>query len=255
MICTMFESRFAAAVENRQPLDSAELREHASSCDKCRVLWEQHAVLEHAIPCWTDRREDVDLTESILAQVLSIRASQLADRRDATVTKPTPDSLNRVAQAVGTQLRKSSVRSVRPQRQRWAVVAVAALLLLCSLTALHNTRNRSGPSFLLVKNATPSIRVANESEIAQVNHQSLNTLVQDVGSAWLVLAKEATESVTSVAVLIHGELQPSVRQENEPPTSTWFEEWQNHLKPIGHDVERAFDFLIEAAPFDSTPAT
>ena len=255
MNCTMFENRLAAAVENRRPFASAELREHASSCDKCRVLWEQHAVLEHAIPCWRDRREDVDLTESILAQVLSIRASQLADRRDATVTKPTPDSLNRVAHAVGTQLRKSSVRSVRPQRQRWAVVAVAALLLLCSLTALHTARNRSVSSFLLAKNATPRIRVANELEITQVNHQSLDTLVRDVSSAWLVLAKEATESVTSVAVLIPGEMQPSMPQDNEPPTSTWFEEWQDHLKPIGHDVERAFDFLIEAAPFDSTPTT
>ena len=96
MNCTMFENRFAVAVENRQPLDSAELREHASSCDKCRMLWEHHAVLEHAIPCWRDRWEDVDLTESILAQVLSVRANQLADRRGATATKSTPDSIKPV---------------------------------------------------------------------------------------------------------------------------------------------------------------
>lgn len=142
--------------------------------------------------------------------------------------------------------------SVRRQRHNWTVIGIVALVLIWCLPTFQTERRSS----LTVNNKSATGSNTADAQSHRHGHQSLDTVVQDAGAAWLVLAKEATESVTSVVVLIPNELQPTVPQGTEPSaTSNWMDEWQDNLKPIGREVENAFNFLIRVAPIDSSPAT
>lgn len=253
MKCTEFEQKLRESVECRRPIDSDELRGHASRCDRCRIVWEQAKCLERIIPLWQARTVEVDLVDAVLTQVA------LGDRRHETSRAATSASTV-VSQIPGERIpaidsESSAVQRRTPRNARrdgWAVLTAVAVVLLLMIRPLLQSDSTqpempaAGTQFVELDNAPrPNEPIAGD----------VDAFVEDASSAYLTLALNAAEAVTDMTTFVSPVEPPSMTIEFDAAAPTWIDRWGDNLKPIGHDVGKAVEFLFKALPVDSGPTT
>ncbi len=251
MNCTEFERTLHEAVESRQTPDSMEFRSHVEHCSACLALWSDFLILDQVVPPWKRRTNDVDLVDRVVAQMRVQTSADLVGSVGADGVVPQP--------RIGV-------------RQRWAVVAIAAAVLLLLLrpfglglqTSTPNSerdlsgvrdaavRTDAGSLLVVVADGVPKFetRAGGQDEIREVD-----AFIEDAGSVYMGLAREAADTVRDVAFLFPTFEEQRVSVEPESTLPNWLDDFGENLQPIGRDVENAIEFLLDAVPGDSHPKT
>ena len=242
MNCNEFQSVLDCCLEERRSPDHSVLSEHAAACADCQSLWDDWLLLERAIGEWNDSREpvDVDLTDRVIA----------AARREGLVSSKS------VSSVAGTRSIPSK-RGASHQRSVWPLVVTVALVLLAVLIVFRDRPEqvadvpRDPPTrFVVITDDVPIPNVA----IPEVQ-PDLEHLSADARSARESLRHRAAEQASDLRVFV-----PDIRSDMGLDT-----EYETSPKetpadsddpmPLPDGVNRAFDFLFEAAEPDEPQTT
>jgi hypothetical protein len=254
--CTEFSRQLADAVERRQTVDTAALREHAGSCPECRSQWLDAQLVDRAITRLKKPLVPAGLTERILLHVA-------AGTSPAATAEPLGPSLVPV-------LRHGRRETSRPRRRanRIAAVALTALgLCVCAMLFLGRPVPPREVAKTAIDQKTPPIAAvgleqikngpgprAKEAASATVG-APVELMVADAGSAYLHLAGNAAKAVTAATVLV----PPADAVREAPPTpkgqEPWVDDVRREIAPVTHQLGHAFEFLIQAVPEKRAPAT
>ncbi len=234
--CTKFETQLAEAVESRQSPGSESavwkaLRAHAGGCAHCRELWNQFALLDRVLPAWKDHVPPVDLADAVMSRLQS----------DQPTSSPPPN-----------------------RRLSWSAIfsagSLAAVVVLAGVLYWHSRQQPEAglPPTVPVAEVHPETPspLPEESlnppeDLADENWQ---VLAQQAGTAYLVLAHDAAESLATAKVLVPARKTPAQPLNPKPkkPASPWVKGIGSGLKPIGQDVHRAMGFLFDVLPEDNS---
>ncbi len=256
--CTKFEDRLAEAVEDRRsPIELSaessgseeavwrELRADANACPDCRKLWNEFALLERVLPAWKDGVPRVDLADAVIARW---REEQTASH--LSPAKPQAD------------LKRSNGRPGFAM-----LLAAAATALVCFLMlSVPRTTDEDLPQTFPVADAKPELPkpdktgsdvLVKKNEAAPLPDNSeadrdWETLAEEAGSAWWVLASDTADSFASAAVFVPrpsaAPAKPKATETDAKPSSKWVEGIGAGLKPVGQNVGQAMGFLLDVFP-------
>ena len=262
MHCNGFDHELRDSIERRDTAGRPELREHALGCARCRPVWEQHVLLERAVQTWKGRVPPVDLTDRIMAHWAFDGGAELSERLGYAETPALSAEHNGRLLANSPRLASGMTRPAERRIGGGIVVAaaVAALAILLS-PLLWRANDQVGPDVPDVagpaqRNEAPAPRgerppqdrnASARVEFAQGTVR-LDSAVREAGSAWMGLANEATGTVREMAVFLPERTLIAAVSPAEPvePASRWTDRLRQDIAPIGRDVGKAMDFLLEA---------
>ncbi len=241
MNCNEFQSELDRCLEERRSPQYSVLSEHVAACAECQGLWDDWQLLERAIGEWNGNREpvDVDLTDRVIA----------AARHEGLVSgKAAPVSDTRVIQPTAGASRHRGV---------WPLVVMVALVLLAVLIVF-----RDGPDQVADVPQDPPTQIVvipDQMPIPNVPvrevEPDLEHLIADARLAWESLRHRAAEQASDLRVFV-----PDIRadmgldSENETAPKESSEDNETPV-PLPDGVNRAFDFLFEAAQLDELQTT
>ncbi len=262
MNCTEFEHILEESVEARRPADAPSLREHAAGCAACRTRWEHYTVLERAIPLWRDRVPDVNLADSILAQITVDAGTENNHANDLPDPAMRPAAVGEAFRVGGPGTRLEP--AVAPGRSGWHLatlltIVAAALLLLVRSVSLPPGVGRDAPARIARRDGDTTFRKDKQQQPRNEADAEIDTLLHDAGSAYFVLARGAADAFAEVRVFApvgeRDDRKPGNEMIPQWGASAWVERWREGFQPIGRDLEDAVDFLFDAVPLEAAPAT
>jgi len=238
MQCNEFQSELDRCLAERFSPDHSALGDHAASCSDCQILWDDWLLLERAVGEWNARRQpiDVDLTDQVIA----------AARSEGLV------SSNAVSVADISAFDAKAGRT--RQRGFWPLVVTVALVLLAVLIVF-----RDGPDQVVdmpQDQPTRFVVIPDHMPVPDVPipdvQPDLDHLIADARSAWESLKHRAAEQASDLRVFV-----PDIRADMglDPENATSPEETPRNSvgpMPLPDEVDRAFDFLFEAAELDES---
>lgn len=249
MNCTEFQSQMDRSLEERCPLDETALGGHAASCADCRPLWEDWLLLERAIGQWNQRGDvlDSELTDRVIE----------AARREGLVSSdgvPVADAPVVNAPVVQPNAESSHRRSI------WPLLVTAALVLLAVLIVFREKPNQVAhqqpeapgePTRLVtIPDRLPVPDIALPEEQPDLNH-----VLADARSAWKLLTQRAAAQASDLRVFVP-DIRSDIGLEAESETQPEDDPENGVLPmPLPDGVNRAFDFLFEAAGDDESQTT
>ncbi len=250
--CTEFSRQLAEAVERRQSVDSAPLREHVSECAECRSAWLDALLIDRAVARWKKPPAPAGLTERILSHVASapvasdaaLESTRVVPAKQDVDSRPVPAGRrwNPVAGTLIAALTLGIVSMVyfgRPARQP----------ILQQPEVAQNTRTIAAASAPAAKSDA-----SRELKPTSAPAAPVELMVADAGSAYLHLAGNAAKAVRAAAVLV-----PAADPVDDAPPPKAQEPWGNdvsrEIAPVTHQLSHAFEFLIQAVPEKRAPAT
>lgn len=226
---------------------------HAESCPDCRVLYEEHLLIESALAVWTPRLPIVDLTERVIE---AARQEGLISSNGSAVAADVGGAELRVGQ-LGSGDSPYVLTSARPRDQSFyrrpavVVLAAGALILLTSSLAFYHIIGRN-----LAKN-DDQIQVPFPDQQprffdgSQDQHADISHLVADAQSAWRGITSRVSHQASGFSVFVpdlKDELGISDVMESPERTPGSVnpdndDESQNSTRPSA--VEKAFEFLFD----------
>jgi hypothetical protein len=206
-------------------------------------LWEDDRLLWQVISDWKAQAPEVYLVDAVLAR-LPVRNDLRRRSREGNGEH----NVNVRDFSTETVTWKSYPTKTAPPR-RWALLAVVAAVLVLSGPLLlidedrtPTPRGDSGQPTALV-NAVPVPSDARQSADSELQ---LNHLIRDATSAYLELAHDAAAAVRDAVVFVPDPVKvPDVRSQL-PAAPAFQPSWNMSLEPIGHDLEKALDFLMQS---------
>ena len=255
------EQKLNELLDKRQSCRETEKNSSLSEQEKQTDCFEAYAQLEAATEQWKAKLPQVDLTDSVLAKL--------------AFDQNNPDAENHLARETTDQSLLSEQSPSRRNHRRGyqvialftAVAAVVCLLIFWGPTEPATQDISQTPSQTpaeettspietnsLSDNQTPSVADNSATENAD-----FSDLVQQAGTASLTIASDtagALSKITSAVMLTQSNFDWRAESENFRPRSNLVPaEWDQPLKPLGKNLSGAFDFLREAVPAESAPAT
>jgi hypothetical protein len=265
--CTEFEQFLKESVELRRPVENAIVRGHIRDCAQCEQLWQQFTLLDQTIPQWKSCLPPVDLTDAVLAQLAFNQSFEINDpshadvvassQRERSASMPDPRSRNDRPE------RLRAVSLVRRNNSGSGRSVVAVLAVVATVLLLISQPFGSGTTFqsntLEDSAVVRSRRTIPVETPAGESATDVEAIVRDAGSAYLVLARNTADVFSDAVALIPKQtfLQPDGASTSDSAADNANPEipFGRQLKPIGRDVEHAFDFLFEAILTGKEPAT
>jgi hypothetical protein len=241
MNCSEFQQRLEQAVEAHGPTagEQAALEEHLTSCptDECGRLWQQTTLISDAVRCWKVEVDPLDLTDRVLVRLrdeAAVRryreAAPTLEPRYAFVREPSPVRLAE---------QPSSRRSVS------MVTLAAALLLVLSVLTLRGPAPRDLASLPLA----PADRDVASDEVSQRDLPAVITGGRHgrLAGTYAAMPLSATQFLTDAVVLVVP-ADLSDPEEEPSPADVWADRLGKRWEPIGRELNRSLELLIEAVP-------
>jgi hypothetical protein len=244
MNCSEFQQRLEQSVEGHGPTpgEQAALAEHLASCpaQECGRLWAEAALLTGAVRCWRDEVPDIDLSDRVLdglREAVDVeRALQSApplEARYALVRQPAPP---RPAESPGGW---------------WISLATLAAALLLVLSVL--TLRGPGTPELASSGAVPEQDDIAADSLA-LQDQPPTPILESRGrlaGTYAAMPLSATQFLTDAVVLV---IPADLSDPEEEPASTdfWADRLGKHWAPIGRELNRSLEVLIDVLPRSET---
>ena len=267
MNCQEVREQLDAALDDQRVVSGqtnvardADVVAHAESCPDCRVLYEEHLLIESALAVWTPRRPAVDLTDRVIE---AARQEGLISSNGSAVAAEVGDADLRVGQ-LGSDDSPYVVTAARPsdhffyRRPALAALAAGALILLTSSLAFYHIIGRDMAKKddeiqLPFPDQQPRLLDGSQDQHADISH-----LVADAQSAWRGITSRVSHQASGFSVFVpdlKNELGISDMIESPdgtPGSSSPDEddESQNSTRPSA--VEKAFEFLFDDAESGNT---
>lgn len=236
---------------------------HAESCPDCRVLYEEHLLIESALAVWTPRRPAVDLTDRVIE---AARQEGLISSNGSAVGAEVGDADLRVGQLgsddspyVVTSSEASNDASdfMRRRSTILAAATTAVLILLAAFIVFREGQNQMAkderPAEQLFPDRQPQLLDDSQDQVADIGH-----LVADAQSAWRGITSRVSHQASGFSVFVpdlKNELGISDVMESSDGTPGSAspdedDESQNSTRPSA--VEKAFEFLFDDAESGNT---
>jgi hypothetical protein len=236
--CTEFQQLLDDAIESRADVAGSALSEHADSCPECRTILLQHRLVDRAVAAWLAATPQPDLVEAVVARYVFDTAPPKAPQASTPRSQP----LSSV-----TDERFSS------RRQPWIAVAVAAVAVVAAAFTLSRAPLNPQQSQRKIP-VVAADRKPQHSSVPETDEADVESLIHHAGSAYIVLANQTADAVIEASRAV----APTRIALLEPQADTAGSEksggWQRDLAPIGREFGKAFDFLFEAVPPETTPS-
>ncbi len=231
MNCSTFKKQLENSIENRVTIDSPDFAQHQKECASCAKLWKSSKALDHAIEQWNEEEFNIDLVDRILFHLNPLLPSS---------TNPNNVNLN------PTNKSELPYSADRYNKNNFAAICAVAVVMITAFFVVQSDPDRELQNRMVLTNSNQS----NEKNL------ELDSIIEDVGSAYLSLANDTAHSVTD-ALTIVGSKDKDTNQKIEGDRSSqyqWIKSLGNDLKPIQKDLGEAMDFLYETLP-ESSPST
>lgn len=230
----VFARRLREAVENREPLDTDEIRAEAATDEICAEMYRRQALVETAVDAVRSNPPEVDLADAVLARMV-------ADEEAATVVSRPVDR---------TRFRANG----------WLLAVVAASIAVAVLAFVGPGRRPvepdgagpiadgdgvpSRPEVVEPRDDTPEELVADGDE--------LDRLFSEATTAYRGLADGTRVAVADLGFLIPPAANVRPDAVDDEPSGGWLDGVDGGLAPVRDNVGRTLDFLFEPVPADST---
>jgi len=244
----------------------ADVVAHAESCPDCRVLYEEHLLIESALTVWTPRRPAVDLTDRVIE---AAREEGLISSNGSAVAADVGNAELRVGQ-LGSDDSPYLFTAALPRTglfdtpsrlqsrlQILATATTAVLLLLAAFIVFREGQNQMAKDERPAQQLSPDRQlrqlVEPQDQVADIGH-----LVADAQSAWQGITSRVSHQASGFSVFVpdlKNELGISDMMESpeRAPGSVNpdnDEESQKSTRPSA--VEKAFEFLFDEAGSGNT---
>ena len=230
----------------------ADVVAHAESCPDCRVLYEEHLLIESALALWTPRRPDVDLTDRVIEAarregLISSNGSAVA----AEVSRAVPRA-GRLNSDDGPVVRAATEATPAAGRSIWPTVVTVALVLVAVAIVFQErpvniAQNEITPQ-QSVPGSPPELSENPQDQVADIGH-----LVADAQSAWRGITSRVSHQASGFSVFV-----PNLKNElgiadvigssddsSDSTSPNDDAERQESTKPSA--VDKAFEFLFDKA--------
>lgn len=274
MNCQEVREQLDAALDDQRVVSGqtdvardADVVAHAESCPDCRVLYEEHLLIESALAVWTPRRPAVDLTDRVIDAarqegLISSNGSAVA----AEVATEVGSADLRVGQlgsddssfgVTSSRLSNDASDFVRRRSTILAAATTAVLILLAAFIVFREGQNQMAkdvrPAEQLFPDQQPRLLDDSQDQVADIGH-----LVADAQSAWRGITSRVSHQASGFSVFVpdlKNELgisdvmeSPDGTPDSASPDND--DESQNSPRPSA--VEKAFEFLFDDAESGNT---
>ncbi len=281
--CTEFRARLETAIEERRlgadTLDADQaLHQHAANCRSCRRELQRELLVAEAVESWNAETPSVDLVASVMAGLKSAATAgagdaPLEDRSLGNGAIPQDRSHNAslvpACQSHPYQASSSAGGGTTGALRGRGMLAVVAAVL-CGAAAVWLAVPRGGDSLPVATDNVPGQTtqdagpesIAAESPLpsagdsAVTEQVALGGALEDAGTAWAALAREAAGAVSGTRMLLPRQAVPTLAEFDPPAVNArpeWAAGWNQDLEPLREQVDQAFGFLLDVLP-DSAPA-
>jgi hypothetical protein len=260
MNCQKFHEQLDAALDQRRFVSSqtgsvgdADLVAHAESCADCRVLYEEHVLIETALAAWTPLRPAVDLTDKVIEVarkegLISSNTSAIAVSSDAKARELSSDNSPYVMVSAGPS--DDSFDFLHRRSTILAMATTAVLLLIAAFIVFRDGQNQLAkdqqPAQQLFPDRQPEQLDEPQDQLADIGH-----LVADAQSAWQGITRRVSHQASGLSVFV-----PDLKTElGISDTAGSFEMIPDDPNPDGGSimrkatqpsaVEKAFEFLFD----------
>lgn len=269
MNCQEVREQLDAALDDQRVVSGqtkvardADVVAHAESCPDCRVLYEEHLLIESALAVWTPRRPAVDLTDRVIE---AARQEGLISSNGSAVAADVGSADLRVGQLGSDDspylftaaLPRTGLFDAPSRRQILAAATTAVLLLLAAFIVFRKGQNQMAkderPAQQLSPDRQPRQLIEPQDQVADIGH-----LVADAQSAWRGITSRVSHQASGFSVFVpdlKDELGISDVMESPDGAPGSFnpdndDESQNPTRPSA--VEKAFEFLFDDAESGNT---
>ncbi|NQV25385.1 MAG: hypothetical protein HQ518_13570 [Rhodopirellula sp.] len=259
-VCEQLESALDERRVISRQTDSAgdaDVVAHAESCPDCRVLYEEHLLIESALAAWTPHRPGVDLTDRVIEAARQEGLISSKGAVNSVVVDDAEPGMGRLRTDASPFVQTTaSVRSGlfgRPSRLQVLSAAVtAALILIASLIVFNEKLNRMArterPPQQLFPGQQPRQLDGPQDQLADIGH-----LVADAQSAWKGITSRVSHQASGFSVFVPdltnelGISDVADSLEIGPRSSGSNEDVEPRQSTPPTAFEKAFEFLFDDA--------
>ena len=211
MNCQEFREQLEAALDQRRSVSNQTASAgdvhavaHAESCVDCRVLYEEHVLIQTALAAWTPRRPVVDLADKVIEAarqegLISSNGTIVADRagtrpgaRHSRQNPIAPITAGPAEGAPEFPYRRSTIL---------ATVTTILLVLMAAFIVFRDGRSQIAkdlqPDHQLFPDRQPERLDESPDQLADIGH-----LVADAQSAWRGLTSRVSHQASSLSVFV-----------------------------------------------------
>ncbi len=245
MTCLDFEKRLNDLLDRRQRDLPAELATHIAHCAACHETHSRLNQLQDAVASWRNPLPYTSLADTVLQRM---QMEQIAAPPATAVRTSRPES------------QVSHVPSHRhsPLHRGSALLCSALALVIAAGIGLRVSSNvlfvkRQGPSQNLVA-VTPTQRPEVVVPLDQSGDRQLDVLLHDARDAYVALASQAWQQVSTADVLLPSGDVPNPF-DREGSTDDVSESLSRPLAPIGKELREAVDSWFQQIFNNQDPST
>lgn len=273
MNCQEVREQLDAALDDQRVVSGqtdvardADVVAHAESCPDCRVLYEEHLLIESALAVWTPRRPAVDLTDRVID---AARQEGLISSNGSAVGAEVATEVGSADLRVGQlgaddspylfteALPRTGLFDAPSRLQILAAATTAVLIFLAAFIFVRERQNQMAkdvrPAEQLFPDQQPQLLDGPQDQHADISH-----LVADAQSAWRGITSRVSHQASGFSVFVpdlKNELGISDVMESSdgtPGSASPDDEDESQNSPRPSAVEKAFEFLFDDAESGNT---
>ena len=245
MTCLDFENRLNDLLDRRQQDLPAELTTHITHCVACREMHSRLTQLQDAVATWRELLPSTSLADTVLQRM---QVEQIAAPTTTAVRISRPES----------QVAHVPSHRHSPLHRGSALLCSALALVIVAGIGLRVSSNvsfvkRQGPSQNLVA-VTPTQRPDTATAVDQAGDRQLDVLLHDARDAYVALASQAWQQVSTADVLLPSGDMPTPF-DREGSTDDVSESLSRPLAPLGKELREAVDSWFQQIFNNQDPST
>jgi hypothetical protein len=255
MNCQEVREQLEAALDDQRVIPNrsgnarqAELVAHSESCADCRVLYEEHLLIESALTAWIPRRPIVKLTDRVIE---AARQEGLISSNGSAVAAEVGGAdvlVERPASAAGS-VASSEIPNSSPTRRSILPTIVTVALVLVAVAIVFRGKpgdivKQEDPPQPSVPDPPPELFPQPQDQVADIGH-----LVANAQSAWRGITSRVSHQASGFSVFV-----PDLK--NELGISDLIDPSEGNSETVDPDedsrqssepsaVEKAFEFLFK----------
>lgn len=245
MTCLDFENRLNDLLDRRQQDLPAELTTHITHCVACREMHSRSTQLQDAVATWREPLPSTSLADTVLQRM---QVEQIATPTTTAFRTSRPES----------HVSPAPSHRHSPLHRGSALLCSALALVIAAGIGLRVSSNvsfvkRQGPSQNLVA-VTPTQRPEAVPAIDQSGDRQLDVLLHDARDAYVALASQAWQQVSTADVLLPSGDVPNPF-DREGSTDDVSESLSRPLAPLGKELREAVDSWFQQIFNNQDPST
>ena len=245
MTCLDFENRLNDLLDRRQQDLPAELTTHITHCVACREMHSRSTQLQDAVATWREPLPSTSLADTVLQRM---QVEQIATPTTTAFRTSRPES----------HVSPAPSHRHAPLHRGSALLCSALALVIAAGIGLRVSSNvsfvkRQGPSQNLVA-VTPTQRPEAVPAIDQSGDRQLDVLLHDARDAYVALASQAWQQVSTADVLLPSGDVPNPF-DREGSTDDVSESLSRPLAPLGKELREAVDSWFQQIFNNQDPST